>query len=249
MTGQRSRIGAPWPITLTGFALTLALMVPAPALAAPPYSSGAPARARAINGQESVGFNGAGFNSGGFNQAGFNSPGFSRPGFNGAGFNSGGPIGRGGIGEGCGRMLVPAASLGTMSRGFFPGHAGLDLAAAHGSSVKAAASGTISFMGTDPDYGLFIDIRHPGGLLTRYGHLSAFAPGLYAGTAVRGGMEIGKVGATGNAQGAHLHFEVRASGRAVDPKPFLTGGACSRAPAGEELLEARAPEHGRQPGR
>jgi murein DD-endopeptidase MepM/ murein hydrolase activator NlpD len=146
-------------------------------------------------------------------------------------------------------MLVPAASLATMSRGFFPGHAGMDLAAAHGSPGKAAASGPISFMGTDPDYGLFIDIRHPGGLLTRYGHLSAFAPGLLAGTAVRGGMEIGKVGATGNAQGAHLHFEVRNGGQAVDPKPFLTGAACSGAPAREELLEARAPDRRRQPSR
>lgn len=242
MAGQRSRTDAPWPIALLGLALAVSLTTPV--MAASPTPSGTPTRARAMNGQESVGFNNAGFNAGGFNQAGFNSPGA-----NGGGFNGLGPSARGGVGEGCQRMLIPAASLALMSRGFFPGHAGMDLAANHGSPVKAAASGTISFMGTDPDYGLFIDIRHPGGLLTRYGHLSAFAPGLFAGTGVRGGMEIGKVGATGNAQGAHLHFEVRSSGHAVDPKPFLTGATCPGAPVREELLEARAPDRRRAASR
>jgi len=77
-------------------------------------------------------------------------------------------------------------------------------------------------------------------VVTRYAHMSAFAPGLAAGTPVQAGEEIGKVGATGHAHGAHVHFEVRLGGRAVDPKPYLALASCNPTAPREEILEAYA---------
>lgn len=185
------------------------------------------------------GFNSGGFNSGvfgtGFGGGGFNSP----RGFNAAGFNSAPLPAAGAFGGICGRMLVPAASLAEMSRGFFPGHVGVDLVAAIGTPVRAAAGGVVSHVGRDAAYGNFVDIRHAGGISTRYGHLSAFAPNLTAGAGVLTGSVIGQVGTTGNSTGPHLHFEVRVSGTAVDPKPFLVGDNCPGGRPRQEILEAR----------
>jgi len=211
------------------------------------------ARAAQASGLTAGGFNDPGVRNSGFNAGGFNAPGphasgFNGPSFNGPGFGQGGfnivptAPGRGDFGAACGRMLVPAASLSESSRGFTDTHKGIDLVAPQGAPIRAAAGGVISYVGTDPDYGLFVDIHHPGGLLTRYGHMSAFTRGIAPGVAVRAGTVIGSVGATGNAHGAHLHFEVRAGGRALDPKPFLQGTACPTTPRESEVLEARAPE-------
>lgn len=198
-----------------------------------------------------------GFNSGGFNSGGFG----TQRGFNAAGFNSAPLPAAGALGGMCGRMLVPAASLAMVSRGFFPGHAGMDLVADTGAPVRAATVGVVAHVGRDDAYGNFVDIRHAGGISTRYGHLSAFAPALTAGATVFTGSVIGLIGATGNATGPHLHFEVRVSGVAVDPKPFLIGDNCPRGAPGRdgtrpdgtrpdgmrpdgmrpEILEARAP--------
>ncbi len=186
---------------------------------------------------------GDGFNSGGFNSSagrGFTSGGFNtQRGFNSAGFNSAPLPTLGGFGGICGRMLVPAASIGAMSRGFTADHAGVDLVAETGTPVRAAAAGVVAHVGQDPNYGNFVDIRHAGGISTRYGHLSAFAPNLSAGTGVLTGSVIGLVGSTGHSTGPHLHFEVRVSGAAVDPKPFLVGDNCPRGAPRQEILEAR----------
>jgi murein DD-endopeptidase MepM/ murein hydrolase activator NlpD len=123
-------------------------------------------------------------------------------------------------------MLMPVVKLKQLSRGFGPTpgngfHTGVDLTAPYGSPVQAAATGTVVFAGTFYGYGNMIDMRHPNGLVTRYAHLSAFAPGLRVGNAVEYGGPIGSIGTSGNAHGPHLHFEVRVDGKAVDPKPYL----------------------------
>jgi murein DD-endopeptidase MepM/ murein hydrolase activator NlpD len=220
-----------------------ALLAVAVALAAAPAWAEAPPRRlpppRA--GAHSQGFDVAGFGGSGFNgdaaMRGFDHAGFNTPGFNSPGFNP-----RGAAPQACGRLLVPAASLATTSRGFQPGHAGIDFIAAEGTPVRAAGAGVVTAVGRDEGYGLYVDIRHPGGIATRYAHLSAFGPNIVTGAAVRMGTELGRVGATGNARGTHLHFEVRVAGVAVDPKPFLVGAQCP-APRGraEPVLEARAP--------
>lgn len=98
-------------------------------------------------------------------------------------------------------------------------HAGIDLAAPAGTEVYAARSGTVSEVGFDPVYGIYVLISHEGGWETLYGHLSARRVELN--TAVKSGMIIGNVGSTGLSTGPHLHFEVRIRGASRDPMPLL----------------------------
>lgn len=142
----------------------------------------------------------------------------------------------------CGRMIMPPANLNYISRGFSSGHSGVDLMAPMGSPIRAAAAGTVVYAGWYFAYGKIVDIQHDDGLITRYAHMSAFAPGIAAGRPVTAGSVIGAVGMTGRAHGTHVHFEVRINGRAVDPKPYLALAGCKQAPTHEPLEEAQAPE-------
>lgn len=142
----------------------------------------------------------------------------------------------------CGTMAVPAVELNYMSRGFHGGHQGVDLMAAMGTPIRAAAGGTVVYAGWYYAYGLMVDIRHSDNVVTRYAHMQALAPGLGVGTSVASGETIGKVGATGRARGSHVHFEVRVNGRAVDPKPYLSMARCPEDRGTEPLLEAIAPD-------
>ena len=141
----------------------------------------------------------------------------------------------------CGSMLMPAAALKQVSRGFSRYHSGIDLTAPYGSPVRAADAGVVVFAGTYFGYGNMIDIRHPNGLVTRYAHLSKFAKGLRSGTEVALGETIGNIGTSGHAHGAHLHFEVRVDGHAIDPAPYLAIANCPTG-GGAVLEEARAPD-------
>jgi murein DD-endopeptidase MepM/ murein hydrolase activator NlpD len=96
-------------------------------------------------------------------------------------------------------------------------HEGLDLLANTGTPVFAAADGVVIGAGPNGGYGNFIRLGHAGRLATIYGHLAGFAPGLQAGRPVLRGEVIGFVGSTGRSTGAHLHFEIQADGRPVDP--------------------------------
>lgn len=101
-------------------------------------------------------------------------------------------------------------------------HAGVDVAAPHGYPVQAAADGVVLSAGTDGGYGRLIDIRHVGGLITRYAHLGAIEGGIQPGLMVRAGETIGLIGASGTSTGAHLHFEIRDDrGRPLNPEAFL----------------------------
>lgn len=142
----------------------------------------------------------------------------------------------------CGQMLMPAMALREVSRGFRHGHAGIDLMAPHGSPIRAAAAGSVIYAGWYYAYGNIVDLRHADGVVTRYAHMSVFAPQIAAGTQVAAGEEIGNVGATGRATGAHVHFEVRLHGRAVDPRPYLALSSCDSPAGGPEILEAYADE-------
>jgi murein DD-endopeptidase MepM/ murein hydrolase activator NlpD len=70
-------------------------------------------------------------------------------------------------------------------------------------------------------YGTVIWIDHPGEIMTVYAHLSSTR--VREGEEVRGRQIIGLSGRSGNATGAHLHFEVWRHGREVDPVAFLGG--------------------------
>ncbi len=98
-------------------------------------------------------------------------------------------------------------------------HQGLDIAAPMGTTVTAAAAGTVIMAQWYGGYGNYILIDHGGGYSTGYGHLSAMY--VSAGQTVQRGQAIGAVGSTGQSTGPHLHFEVRIAGKPVDPAPRL----------------------------
>jgi len=114
-------------------------------------------------------------------------------------------------------------------------HAGIDLAAERGRVVGAAAKGWVVRAGWAGGYGLMVEVRHPGDVTTRYGHLSALlcAPG----DAIDPGQAVGLVGQTGVATGPHLHFEVWRDGLPRDPLTMLGGGTQL---AGAAAFAARA---------
>ncbi len=141
----------------------------------------------------------------------------------------------------CGSMLMPAGALGAISRGYTGYHAGIDLAAPMGSTIMAAAAGTVTYAGWYKGYGNMVDIQHADGLITRYAHMSSYAPELGYGTPVKAGQMVGLVGRTGHSTGNHIHFEVRYQGRAVDPAPFIGVGHCLVTPPRVPVEEAYAP--------
>jgi len=98
-------------------------------------------------------------------------------------------------------------------------HQGLDIAAPTGTTVTAAAGGTVIMAQWYGGYGNYILIDHGGGYSTGYGHLSAIY--VSNGQNVKRGQAIGAVGSTGASTGPHLHFEVRIDGKPVDPAPRL----------------------------
>jgi murein DD-endopeptidase MepM/ murein hydrolase activator NlpD len=98
-------------------------------------------------------------------------------------------------------------------------HMGIDVAVPRGTEVRAARSGTVRRTGRRSGYGLTVVIRHDEGFTTLYAHLSGIA--VSPGERVGAGQPIGRTGRTGNANGAHLHFEIRHHGRHVDPRLFL----------------------------
>ncbi len=99
-------------------------------------------------------------------------------------------------------------------------HDGADLVAWVGTPIYAACDGVVVGAAPNGGYGNWIRIDHPGKLSTVYGHLSEFAPGIEAGVSVSRGELIGFVGNTGRSTGAHLHFEILSSGKAVDPLAY-----------------------------
>ncbi len=96
-------------------------------------------------------------------------------------------------------------------------HRGVDYAADRGTPIMATSDGVIIQRGRNGGLGNAIEIRHPNGFVTRYGHMSRFRSGLSVGSRVSQGETIGYVGATGLATGPHLHYEMLRNGRHVDP--------------------------------
>jgi murein DD-endopeptidase MepM/ murein hydrolase activator NlpD len=100
-------------------------------------------------------------------------------------------------------------------------HQGLDYAANSGTPVRSIGDGVVVFAGRKGGYGNAVEVRHPNGFVTRYGHLRGFASGIRKGTRVNIEQTIGYVGMTGLATGPHLHFEVLVNGVQRDPRRAL----------------------------
>ena len=98
-------------------------------------------------------------------------------------------------------------------------HAGIDIGGPTGTNIVAAESGRVSYAGYMRGYGNVIILSHDGGYSTVYGHNSVNL--VRKGQYVKRGSIIAKLGSTGNATGPHLHFEIRVSGKPVNPLSYL----------------------------
>lgn len=105
-------------------------------------------------------------------------------------------------------------------------HPGLDISADKGNAVYATAEGTVTLAAYSGNYGNLVTLDHGYGLETRYGHLSAFK--VKAGQKVKRGDIVGLVGSTGRATSSHLHYEVRANGRLLNPLQLLLNARPNR---------------------
>ena len=98
-------------------------------------------------------------------------------------------------------------------------HTGLDIASSSGNGIRATTAGIVTFAGYKGSYGNLIIVNHGNGVETYYAHCSAIY--VSNGQAVDSSTTIGAVGATGNATGPHLHFEIRINGTPVNPQNYL----------------------------
>lgn len=98
-------------------------------------------------------------------------------------------------------------------------HIGNDLAAAQGTAVAAAADGVVRVAASHKSYGNYLRILHADGDETLYAHMQYLF--VKTGEAVTAGQILGTVGATGNATGPHLHFEILHKGLRYDPAEVL----------------------------
>ena len=118
---------------------------------------------------------------------------------------------------------------GFVTREFIPGrinqgikpHLGIDIAGPADGPIVAAAPGVVARTGFDEFLGNFVEIQHGLGYLTVYGHCSRVA--VNQGDRVAAGQVVAYVGATGQASGTHLHFEIWEQGEAVDPRTVVAG--------------------------
>jgi murein DD-endopeptidase MepM/ murein hydrolase activator NlpD len=98
-------------------------------------------------------------------------------------------------------------------------HNGLDISTERGQPVYATAHGTVRSAGRAGAYGNMVVLDHGFGLVTRYAHLQRF--NVKPHDRVKRGDVIGFAGSTGRATGDHVHYEVIASGRMLNPLKFL----------------------------
>ncbi len=99
-------------------------------------------------------------------------------------------------------------------------HQGIDIDCVTGDPEVAAEGGVVESVSNDPaGYGLYVVINHSDGLATVYAHASKTY--VSAGQEVGQGQTVSACGATGDATGDHLHFEVRVNGVPQDPLSYL----------------------------
>lgn len=106
--------------------------------------------------------------------------------------------------------------------GYTKMHKGVDFAAPTGTPIYSAGNGVITELGWKSGYGKFVQIKHSQNLSTAYAHASNFAKNLKVGSIVKQGQVIAFVGSTGRTTGAHLHYEVKISGKNVNPMSIKT---------------------------
>lgn len=101
-------------------------------------------------------------------------------------------------------------------------HSGLDFRVPSGRNVRSAGQGKVVAAGWNGGYGRMVEIDHGDGLTTRYAHMSKIL--VKEGDIVERGAVVGKVGSSGRSTGAHLHYEIRRNGTAINPLRFIKAG-------------------------
>jgi murein DD-endopeptidase MepM/ murein hydrolase activator NlpD len=138
--------------------------------------------------------------------------------------------GSGGTSTGGGVSPVPGAVIGAHFGEYGSWsryHTGIDFRAAYGTPIRAVKSGVVLYAGNSGDWaGNHVAIKHGDSKTTMSSHMSSMA--VRAGQTVSAGQVIGRVGETGRAFGAHLHFELYPAGvkygdvyKAINPQPWL----------------------------
>jgi murein DD-endopeptidase MepM/ murein hydrolase activator NlpD len=133
-------------------------------------------------------------------------------------------------GEAAGAAGLPAAppggwvwpTTGVTQRGYsaaYGGNKGMDIAGQIGQPVRAAATGTVMYVGNGlPQYGNLLIVKHNDDYLSAYGHLQQIA--VAEGSVVSRGQTIASMGSPGDGRGL-LHFEIRLRGQPIDPASVL----------------------------
>jgi len=118
--------------------------------------------------------------------------------------------------------VMPTKGIFTSNFGYRWGvlHAGIDLANAIGTPIRAVCDGVVIDVGPVAGYGMWVKLRHADGTVTLYGHVNTTLVSL--GQHVMAGDQIATMGNRGNSTGPHLHFEVQLGGtQRIDPVPWL----------------------------
>jgi murein DD-endopeptidase MepM/ murein hydrolase activator NlpD len=158
------------------------------------------------------------------NSSGSSGGGSDRGSSNGSGSSGGGGSGAGGASPVPGAVIgAHFGEYGSWSRY----HTGIDFRASHGTPIRAVKAGVVLHAGNSGNWaGNHVAIKHADGMTTMSSHMSSMA--VHAGQTVQAGQIIGRVGQTGRAFGAHLHFELYPSGvkygdvyKAINPQPWL----------------------------
>lgn len=100
-------------------------------------------------------------------------------------------------------------------------HHGVDIGAACGKPIRAAADGVVISAEPSAPYGQWLQIDHGGGKITRYGHMFNDGVLVRAGDKVKAGQAVAKVGSAGWSTGCHLHVEISVNGNDVDPVDYF----------------------------
>lgn len=155
--------------------------------------------------------------------------------------DTGSPSGRASSPAVAGRRLPDGFAWplqGVLTARFGRSHRGIDLAAPHGTPIRASRAGKVAFEGWYYEYGRTVILDHGHGIVTLYGHTSANL--VQQGRAAGAGELIARVGCSGRCTGPHVHFEIRVNGRAVDPLREIRAAAPSADPTSGTVNPARA---------
>ncbi|KPQ07213.1 MAG: Peptidase, M23/M37 family [Rhodobacteraceae bacterium HLUCCA12] len=98
-------------------------------------------------------------------------------------------------------------------------HEGIDWAGPQGTAIHATGEGTVTHAGWRGGYGNMVIVRHEFGIETYYAHLHTI--NVSEGQRVSRGDRIGGMGTTGRSTGVHLHYEIRANGRPINPMTYI----------------------------